>query len=76
MPVLSPISKSAFLAVKSVRDSSNNRKYPHYVQAIVKESAKGVLTFSHLNITTDPVKADEEGYYSPEEWLYIQSQKH
>lgn len=75
MATLSPTSPNSFIAVKAVRDSLNTRKYHHFVQAIVKESGRGVITFSHLNITTDPVKADEDGYYTPHEWLMLQLQK-
>lgn len=75
MATLSPTSPNSFIAVKAVRDSLNRRNYPHFVQAVVKESDRGVVTFSHLNITTDAVKADEDGYYTPQEWLKLQLQK-
>lgn len=75
MATLSPTSPSAFLGIKHVEASLKSRPYRHYIQVVVKESARGAVSYSHLNITTDAVKADTDGYYTPQDWLNQQSRK-
>lgn len=65
---LYPSQKESLMAIAAVKQSLS-RTYRHYIKAFAKQSTNGTLSFSHLSITTDPIKAEDEDYLSPEQWL-------
>ena len=43
--------------------------YLHYIKPMGKTSGKGMVSFSHMDITTDYNKAIEQGFVLPDFWL-------
>ena len=67
--VIQPYSVEAVVALKAIKDSIEKRKYVHYVKPMGKTSGKGMVSFSHMDITTDYNKAIEHGFVLPDFWL-------
>lgn len=67
--IIQPHSIEAVVAITVVKDSLEKRKYLHYVKPMGKTSAKGMVSFSHMDITTDYNKAIEQGFILPDYWL-------
>lgn len=67
--ILHPHTEEAKVAIAAVKKSMSDRKYRHYVQPIGKISPRGVVQFSHLNITTDVSKCSSDYYWEPSDWI-------
>lgn len=67
--VIQPYSVEAVVAITAVKESIEKRKYVHYVKPMGKTSGKGMVSFSHMDITTDYNKAIEQGFMLPDYWL-------
>ena len=68
--VISPTDHAAHTAVSAVRKSLETRAYTHYIIVRGKQQGKGIA-FSHIDITTDANKANEQGYLTPYDWLEV-----
>ena len=66
---IQPHDVEAVVAIKAVKDSVEKRKYVHYVKPMGKTAGKGMVSFSHMDITTDYNKAIEQGFVLPDFWL-------
>lgn len=66
---IQPHDVEAVVAIAAVKHSLENRKYLHYVKPMGKTSGKGMVSFSHMDITTDYNKAVEQGFVLPDFWL-------
>ena len=67
--IIQPHSVEAVVAITAVKESIDKRKYVHYVKPMGKTSGKGMVSFSHMDITTDYNKAIEQGFMLPDYWL-------
>lgn len=67
--IIQPHSVEAVVAITAVKESIEKRKYIHYVKPMGKTSGKGMVSFSHMDITTDYNKAIEQGFMLPDYWL-------
>ena len=67
--IIQPHSVEAVVAITAVKESIEKRKYVHYVKPMGKTSGKGMVSFSHMDITTDYNKAIEQGFMLPDYWL-------
>lgn len=67
--IIQPHSVEAVVAIKAVKESIEKRKYIHYVKPMGKTSGKGMVSLSHMDITTDYNKAIEQGFMLPDYWL-------
>ena len=68
--IIAPTDHAAHTAVSAVRKSLETRAYTHYI--IVRGKQQGsAIAFSHIDITTDVNKANEQGYLTPYDWLNI-----
>ena len=67
--IIQPHSVEAVVAITAVKESIEKRKYLHYVKPMGKTSDKGMVSFSHMDITTDYNKAIEQGFVLPDFWL-------
>ena len=67
--IIQPHSVEAVVAITAVKESIEKRKYIHYVKPMGKTSGKGMVSFSHMDITTDYNKAIEQGFVLPDFWL-------
>ena len=66
---IQPHDVEAVIAIAAVKESIEKRKYIHYVKPMGKTSGKGMVSFSHMDITTDYNKAIEQGFMLPDYWL-------
>lgn len=66
---LTPNCRDSIVALKAVEESIKKRPYPHYIKTFGKIGSKGVMSFSHLSVTTSYDKATAEGYLPPDIWL-------
>lgn len=66
---IQPHDVEAAVAITAVKESIEKRKYIHYVKPMGKTSGKGMVSFSHMDITTDYNKAIEQGFMLPDYWL-------
>lgn len=68
-PIL-PYTSEAKLAIGEVKKHIDKFKYPHFIKVVGKLNRSGSMSkFSHICIITDPIKAEEEDCWSPQEWL-------
>ena len=68
--IIAPTDHAANTAVSAVRKSLESRPYLHFILVRGKQQGKGIA-FSHIDITTDVNKANEQGYLTPYDWLNI-----
>ena len=68
--IIAPTDHAANTAVSAVRKSLESRPYLHFILVRGKQQGKGIA-FSHIDITTDVNKANEQGYLTPYDWLDI-----
>lgn len=66
-----PNTASAVVAVAGIQLSCSKRPYNHWIKPMGKYVNNRVV-LAYIDITTDPHKAEEGGFFHPNEWLQAQ----